>query len=433
VTLGQKIRAARLEQRLTQEQLGGRDYTKSYVSEIERDHRTPRLTTLKILARRLNRPLSYFLDGVTEDREPEAFMAVGLAALHAGALDDAAGWLGRAQEAATGDGDELLQARIDLALAQLDRRRGHDLRAWRRSERALRALAHEGGPALIRAHLCLGGAKLGAGDPASAEWNFEAALRLLRDPSDDPAAAASLHYSLGVARQCMGQPLEAEEAFRHGLDLAQRFAGGREAAACSIARAAAAAREGAFEEAILHAGEAIAVLETVQHRRRLADIHWRLGDLDAQANRWTEASRHYTASVAIWGAAQYVDGAAHALSCLVDAMQARSSPEVVRTLGETALALFPVDEAVERAPHERAATFWLRGTAQRLLGHLDEARTSLNQGLGIFQRLGRADEAKAICRELAVLAVEAEDLATAREYLQVLRESPERYRVPAGP
>jgi len=66
VTLGQKIRAARLERRLTQEQLGSRDFTKSYVSELERDHRTPRLTTLKILARRLKRPLSYFLDGVTE-------------------------------------------------------------------------------------------------------------------------------------------------------------------------------------------------------------------------------------------------------------------------------------------------------------------------------------------------------------------------------
>ena len=66
VTLGQKIRAARLEQRLTQEQLGARDFTKSYVSELERGNRTPRITTLKILARRLNRPLSYFLDGVTE-------------------------------------------------------------------------------------------------------------------------------------------------------------------------------------------------------------------------------------------------------------------------------------------------------------------------------------------------------------------------------
>ena len=38
--------------------------TKSYVSELERGTRTPRVTTLRVLARRLNRPLSYFLDGV---------------------------------------------------------------------------------------------------------------------------------------------------------------------------------------------------------------------------------------------------------------------------------------------------------------------------------------------------------------------------------
>ena len=53
MTLGQKIRIARLEQRLTQEQLAGSDLTKSYISEVERGRRIPRLLTLKVLARRL--------------------------------------------------------------------------------------------------------------------------------------------------------------------------------------------------------------------------------------------------------------------------------------------------------------------------------------------------------------------------------------------
>src|SRR5690242_15377534 len=199
VTLGQKIRAARLEQRLTQEQLGGRDFTKSYVSELERDHRTPRLTTLKILARRLKRPLSYFLDGVTEDRESEALLMVGLAYLHAESFTEAAAWLNRAHEAAA-DGDELLEARIDLALACIDQRLGHDLRAWRRAERVLRVLAHSGDrPTLVRAQACLGRSKLAAGDLPSAAWTFEAALHLLPAPDADPAPATSLHYYLGIA------------------------------------------------------------------------------------------------------------------------------------------------------------------------------------------------------------------------------------------
>lgn len=105
-TLGEKIRAARLEQRLTQEELAGRDFAKSYISELERGTRAPRLPTLKIIARRLNRPLSYFLDGVQEDSEPEAYLAIGLAHFNAGAVHEA---------------HEALERALDLAIQQGER------------------------------------------------------------------------------------------------------------------------------------------------------------------------------------------------------------------------------------------------------------------------------------------------------------------------
>ena len=69
MTLGEKIRKARLERRLTQEQLAGSEFTKSYISELERGRRHPRLSTLKMLARRLDLPISYFREGIPEDRE----------------------------------------------------------------------------------------------------------------------------------------------------------------------------------------------------------------------------------------------------------------------------------------------------------------------------------------------------------------------------
>jgi len=40
------------------------DATKSYISEVERGRRMPRLITLKVLARRLGMPLAHFRDGV---------------------------------------------------------------------------------------------------------------------------------------------------------------------------------------------------------------------------------------------------------------------------------------------------------------------------------------------------------------------------------
>ena len=433
MTLGQKIRAARLEQRLTQEQLGARDFTKSYISELERGNRTPRITTLKILARRLNRPLSHFLDGVTEERESEAFLMVGLAFLHAESLTEASAWLTRAREAAASDGDEELHARINLALACVDQRLGHDLRAWRRAESVVRAAAQTGDRrTLVGAHGCLGRSKLAAGDPSSAAWTFEAALQLLAIEGPDPAAAATLLYYLGIARERMGQGTEAAGAFRKAIELAESCADVRHAGAQRIEQAAAAAGEGSYDAAIAHAGEAIAVYDTVEHARRLADIHWRLGDLEARAERWAEAQRHYSTSIAMYGAAKQVRGAARMLRSFVDALHVRLQPDGVRAIGETALALFPDDGAASGAPDDdRAGTLWLRGTIQRVLGRMDDARGSLGESLRLFELLHRTEEVRAIRRELALLAVESDDLATAREYLAVLRESPAGHPVAA--
>lgn len=434
MTLGQKIRAARLEQRLTQEQLGGRDFSKSYVSELERDNRTPRLTTLKILARRLKRPLSYFLDGVTEDREAEAFLSVGLAYLHAGFCPEAAKSLNRSREAAVADGDEALQARIDLALAQVEQHLGHDLRAWRRAERVLRVLAHSGDrQTLVRAHACLGRSKLAAGDANSAAWTFEAALHLLPAPDADPWPATALYYYLGIARERMGQTAEAADAFRKALEVAESFADSRHAGAWHVDHAAAAAADGSFDAAIAHAGEAIAVYDTEQHKRRLADIHWQLGDLDARAERWTEAQRHYAISIAIYGATRHIRGAARTLGAFADALQARLPHDAVRVIGETALALFPNDGGTPGVTDDDlASTLWLRGTIQRVLGRMDEARASLTECLRLFESLCRPDEVRSVRRELALLAVESNDLVAAREYLNVLRESHERRHVPTA-
>lgn len=231
----------------------------------------------------------------------------------------------------------------------------------------------------------------------------------------------------------MGQTAEAAEAFRKALGVAESFADSQRAGAWHVEHAAAAAADGSFDTAVAHAGEAIAVYDTVQHRRRLADIHWQLGDLEASAERWTEAQRHYSASIAIYGAVRHVRGAAGMLGCLVEALHAHVPSEAIRAVGEITLALFPDDGAApDSMENDRADTPWLRGTIQRLLGRSDEARASLIESLRLFEGPRRSKEAKNVRRELAVLAIESNDLAAAREYLTVLREVPEGDHVPAA-
>ena len=60
--LGEKIRLARQEAGLSQRQLCGEDITRNMLSLIENGAAAPSMKTLTLLAERLGKPVSYFLD-----------------------------------------------------------------------------------------------------------------------------------------------------------------------------------------------------------------------------------------------------------------------------------------------------------------------------------------------------------------------------------
>ena len=68
--LGEKIRLARQQAGLSQRQLCGEDITRNMLSLIENGGAKPSVKTLTILAERLGKPVSYFLD--EDARDPEA-------------------------------------------------------------------------------------------------------------------------------------------------------------------------------------------------------------------------------------------------------------------------------------------------------------------------------------------------------------------------
>lgn len=61
-TLGQKIRDLRRRLKMTQSDLAGTEFTKSFISQVEKGQTSPSLRSLQIIAARLNQPVSYFLD-----------------------------------------------------------------------------------------------------------------------------------------------------------------------------------------------------------------------------------------------------------------------------------------------------------------------------------------------------------------------------------
>lgn len=69
--LGERIRAARQERKLTQDELARDTFSKSYVSAVELGKIHPSIKALRILARRLQLPASYFLETLEPDLETQ--------------------------------------------------------------------------------------------------------------------------------------------------------------------------------------------------------------------------------------------------------------------------------------------------------------------------------------------------------------------------
>lgn len=69
LTLGEKIKKARLDLRLTQQDVVGDFITRNMLSKIESDVATPSLKTIKYLAERLNKPVSYFLNNEYDETQ----------------------------------------------------------------------------------------------------------------------------------------------------------------------------------------------------------------------------------------------------------------------------------------------------------------------------------------------------------------------------
>lgn len=73
--LGQRLKQARLEAGLSQRQLCGEMITRNMLSQIENGSARPSMGTLEYLARRLDKPVSYFLEEQTVTSPNQAWMA----------------------------------------------------------------------------------------------------------------------------------------------------------------------------------------------------------------------------------------------------------------------------------------------------------------------------------------------------------------------
>ncbi|MHB1683519.1 MAG: helix-turn-helix domain-containing protein [Bacilli bacterium] len=121
---GRKIRLLRLKLLLSQSDLAGSDMTRAFISQVETGRILPSLRTLSIIANRLGRPLSYFLDDTDHMTVGTTELQNSLQSYELGKYCDATQSAKRAISAlvSSDDPDLLFQARIALAKSTIAER-----------------------------------------------------------------------------------------------------------------------------------------------------------------------------------------------------------------------------------------------------------------------------------------------------------------------
>ena len=363
--LGARLRAARHERGMSQEALAQPEFTKSYVSAVERGKARPSLKALELMSRRLGIPMSELL-AISQTTEAE----IDVAALE----DEFAYRLDHARMLSNTSRDE--EALRLLNEAEQTNREYFDTFSERNRYRfySLRALAY-----------------LRLGEPASARQELTHAMRLA-DQLGSPEDAERVRNALGVAfyeqdmpRLALEQHLQARDAIRNGtvkdLNLSLNIYS-------NLANDHWALND--TDQAVAIHKEALALLEDVNSLERQANIYWELSEAYKGAEDLEQARLYAGKALSIYEAAQNLSSAAQMNINMADiALGRNDSAEAERLLdGARSLLTLTGNQLMASVVYERYADLELRRS--RLDQAADYARQSVQLSEGVYtQQTGK--------------------------------------------
>ncbi|NMB24230.1 MAG: helix-turn-helix transcriptional regulator [Firmicutes bacterium] len=202
--VGERIRAQRLKMGMTQQDLAGDTFTKSFISQIEKNHARPSLRSLQIIASRLGKPIGYFLgEEYTPTTDPDKVDHLSMLAARLkqeGKLQDAINYYKEALALADQD-DHLRRGRLYFWQGEAYRDLEQREEAIQMLEAARQELESEGEwEVLSYTYNGLGDLLLGLGKTDLAIPSFERALDIIQNhPELPPNIHTTTLTNLGIA------------------------------------------------------------------------------------------------------------------------------------------------------------------------------------------------------------------------------------------
>ena len=288
-SVGERLRQARTDRRMTQAELAQGLATKGFVSLVERDLANCSLPKLRLFASRLGRPLSYFLQEAPSD-DVQYLTKTAELAVHAG----------DAKQALKAVEEGLRLPITANARANLLRLRGMALFAIGRWAKALgelqaaAAVTPPDDPELAAKIYTEMGAVLGSQEryTASIENNMRALRSLGQSKHADPDLQARILTNLANDSYHLGQLDQATEYLRRALALATDAESLTRMANAHMALGITARASGHFDAALKHCDRALAMHRLLGHERIANHILNNLADVHFAAGRLEEA-KHY--------------------------------------------------------------------------------------------------------------------------------------------
>jgi HTH-type transcriptional regulator, quorum sensing regulator NprR len=292
--LGRRIRQARQELGLSLAETAGNDFSRAFLNQVELGRAQPSTQTLRIIARRLQRPIDYFLEDPGDSSAAvELALAEAQLSLH---QSDAA----RAERLTT----QLLarsipiepRSRALLALATARLMQGHASDAIAPLEEAIAAAEHAHWPQLLvelydrlgSAHYLLRRAH------AAGRW-FDKALETYRSAAlTDPVLKARILGHRANLHYVAGQPVEAIDAYESAIAAAEQVLDLRALAGIYEGLALSLQDTGEYARALSYAQKGLRLFETLRDVRMTGQLRLNMGDMLLQQGRIAEAERLFS-------------------------------------------------------------------------------------------------------------------------------------------
>ncbi len=416
-SLGERIRARRKELGLTQSQLGGTDLTKGFISLVEKGRAKPSIETLVLLARRLQKPVGYFLEEGTPlgKKALSLTLASAWTALKRGEFTQAAETFSEALGVAQQQHDEAAEAESHIGLASalaglrhLDLARQHVQRG-RELAVAARAPRH-----LARVSLVLGLIEYYERNLAAAREHFLEAYRLVQEfGHPDLSLAGSLLLNLGNTYQEIGDYAEAARWFREALSILEPTQDLHRIGMAHVQLGAAQRESGNHDAALAHLGRAEHIFELLEDIRLLAQARTSIGITLLEQGDIDDAIDNFESSLHIKERIGDDPGRARTLTELARAFIAK------RAFADAEKALAEADRLTKKLQDvtEGARIQLVRARLHQGLGHLPEAIRHYKQAISAFDSQGMRADLAAACNELGELLIAQKRPSEAAPYL----------------